>query len=261
MSEVEAPAEETKKETLSGSLSANVLNALAPMIRETQDYSHSMEFFCNQMSESRCTTYLIPADPGVVVCVVDPHRMLAAHDPSGYASRVMRVYFPDGLLDAVKPKTVSLCDENGVAFEAECEPKPERVMLFDGFGSVFPSGEAVNKWEGSFGTWFNGDHGNMRDGASYRAEAGDVSFIPQTLSADLGPEAASADINLALLTPFCHASDVLGLPVRVSMRGEVVCFYSTDGGTLFGMVAPLKFKDDFDAAGHLIAKTLRGSAL
>jgi hypothetical protein len=254
---LEEVAAEEKRETLFGSLSAKVLHALAPMIRETQDYSHSMEFFCSQTPDAYCATYLVPANPGAILAVCQPFRMLAVHDPSGYADRVMRVYFPDEMLDAVKPKTVTLRDENGCAFTVECEPRPGRVHVTDGFGSVFPFPEDMKKWEGAFGTWFNGDTPGVRDAASFRNEAASIPFVKTMLQAnESGDLKTAVDVDLSKLAPMCHAAEALGLPVRITLLDGAVRLLSTDGGTLFGMLAPLPFKEEFDANAHVITNTL-----
>lgn len=252
---VEEVVEDAAKVRLFGSLSAKVLHALAPMICETQDYSHSMEFFCSQTSDKYCATYLVPAKTGAILVAVDPHRMLAVHDPEGYASCVMRVYFPDTLLNAVEPKTVTLQNENGCGFTVECEPKPKLLTLTDGFGLLYP--ENIEKWEGSLGTWFNGDHGNVRASASYRNEPAHVPFMSQLVNANFGDTTSDVDVDLSKLAPMCHAAKTLGLAVRLTLyAGKAIRLLSTDGGTFFGVLAPLETVKDFDPNNHLVTNTL-----
>jgi hypothetical protein len=260
-------SEAEPKPRIFASVSAKTLAALTPMIRETQDFAHSEYAFMSQMPTRLFGTYLLPLEKGVLLVVVGHCRVLAVFDAEGRASAALKIYFPDGLLDTVQTKTVSLVNENGISFEVEVEPKPSLVHCSDGFAIVFADHQ--EKWQqerfdGCFGTWFNGDHGNVIDSGSYRAELANLSRIKTVIEASLddAPESLEAiDINSGFLTAISHAANALGttLSFRFYGRTRPIKFFSTTNENLFGFLMPAH-EQTLDAEKHFV-RTALASAL
>lgn len=225
---------EKEKRSVHAHVTAANINALAPLIREVQEFAHSEYAHFNQMPTHKFGTYLIPQEKGVIVAVCDAYRMLAVHDREGVATEPVKVYFPDGLLDKLNPHVVTLANENGSPFDVTCEPKAGLLHITEGFCIVFP--DNAEKYEGSMGTWFNGDHGNFTDGTSFRAEPADVSFLGTKKEVEL----KSTDFNPYLLTNIFKAADTLGRVVTLDYDSGVL---EISGDGLCGYVMPCQRKE------------------
>lgn len=237
--------DEKEKKFMHARVSARVLYALTPLIQQANDLAHSLLAFYNQMDTRRFGCYLLPADEGILAVVVQGSVLLAIRDPKGLTSEPLKVNFPDGLLEKVAPRFVSLCTQDGDPFEVESEPKAEFVLCSEGFGIVFLGKEAAEKYEGgAMGTWFNGDHGNMIDSTSYRAETPDITFISKVIERAAATQTqpiSAASLNPALLKPITEAACRMGLSVDLAMGGaeDPVTIRSSDD-SMFGLLMPMK---------------------
>jgi len=230
-------------ERVSASVSASTLEAMTPLIKEVYDFAFIDYAFMSQMPTELFGTYLIPADKGVLLVALDSYRCVAVHDPEGHASRPVKVHFPDGLLDAVKAKTVSLVDENGAVFDVACEPLPGPVICNELFAMLAP--KDIEKWKGTIGTWANEDYLNVIKAESWRAEPFDIKRVWAVLHKSVsGQYEAVGDIllNPSLLGSICHAAQALGVALRFQFSGneQPVEILSSDGGKMFGFVMPMR---------------------
>lgn len=287
----------TEKETLFAHLSAITLEALAPMMREVDKDKWSEVAFFSQTDTRFWGTYIIPADKGVIVLVVDGNRMLAVHDEEGHASGVLKVYFPDDLLDKAMRRLVELHDENGSPFMAVCEPRPGIVHCTEGFALLFVESDeealaklkAVQdalevdstatkplkklrkylregKYPGCFGSWFNQDHGNHKRMDSWRLEHADIEFAYKLLELVREAQAEPVreiDLDLTKLSAMSHAAKTLGTAINIKVNGaaQAIEIYSTPDQALFGVLMPCKGQRDFDMTGHFVSAALLPKAV
>ena len=233
----------TTKRHKSASVSARVVYALTPMIRMVEEWAESDYAFMNQMDTRLLGCYLLPAEKGVVLCVVHSGALIAVLDPDGHSTEQLKVTFPDGLLDVLVPRTIKLANENGIPFEVEIEPHADRVLCAEGFGIVFLNKEQSEKYEGCLGTWFNKDHGNVIDLASYRLDSVDASFLAKAVNRPATGDAplSTAALNPYLLEPISQAATRLGavLQFSLSKAGEAITFRSSDDDTVYGLLMPM----------------------
>jgi hypothetical protein len=223
------------------------------MMRETFDFAHSEVAFFNQMPTGRFGTYVIPAEQGVVVMVCDHCRLVAVHDPDGYADTCLKVNLPDGMLDAVQQKFVSLTDE-GSSYEVEVLPAPRAAHCADGFGLVFGSkdGKELNA---CFGSWFNQDSGNVIRSDSYRLEVADMRGITRMLEHVFETEqeaVADVDLNPHALIAICKAAKQLDTVLTFSFHGSsgAIQISSQSNPSLFALVMPMKREGQVEATSH-----------
>lgn len=244
---MEEETEQPKRKYLNARVSAKVIYALSPLMRRAFEFAHSELAFFNQINTSYLGTYLIPAEPGLIVAVTDGHRLVALRDPKGFASETMKVNFPDAMLERIVPPDLHLVNENGQAFPVESELKAEVVHCTDIFGMVCPSKEASEKYDGVLGSWMNGDYGNVIDSASYRCEPARVDFISNAISASRKPDTSSAstvNLNLALFEELAIVARRLDILVEVKLQTDgAVVIRSVPGDELFALVAPCKHEE------------------
>ena len=241
-----------KKKFIHANVSARVLYALTPLLKQTQEFAHSDYAFFNQMQTQYFGCYLLPADEGVLVAVVQGALLLAIRDEKGIASEPLKVTFPDEMLDALKPKVVMMWNENGMPFEVEMEPKAERILCSEGFGIVFPNKKETEKLEGSLGTWFNGDHSNVIDTGSYRAEFADVEFIARVVARPIAKTEPvnTVALNPELLTLMTEAAHRMNTAIDVTVGGkdDPIVIRSWDD-SMYGLLMVLKEKDQREERG------------
>lgn len=235
--------EETKKKFIHAWVSAKVLYALAPFLKQASELVYSDFAFMNQMSTGHFGCYLLPAEKGIAVVAVEAAAILAIRDEQGQASEPLKLTFPNKMLDALTPRIVTLFNENGMPFEVESEPKADRVLCSDGFGMVFPNKEQQKKLEGCLGTWFNGDHGNVIDQGSYRAERVDAAFISTVVGRSIAKAAAvnTVALNPWLLGPIAEAAQRIGATIECTLGGDTdpVAIRSADD-SMFALLMPMK---------------------
>lgn len=236
------PTEERKR--VSASVSAKTINALAPLIRQVAEMTWSDVNFMRQVETRHFGVYLMPVVEGILIAVVDNARIVIVRDPKGHASEVIKVHFPTGLLDAIKPRVVELFDENGTAFEVESDPKAGLIFCNELFGMVAIDTEGEKKYKGVLGTWANGDHGNVIDAGSWRAEPADVAFIRNCASKLLKETPApikSITINPALLAPICQVAESLWqTPVEFQFtKSGAVIIRSSAHSALLAFLMPM----------------------
>lgn len=108
---------------------------------------------------------------------------------------------------------------------------------------MFLDKEASERYEGSMGTWFNGDHRNMIDSTSYRAETVDVAFISRVVERSLNhtETVSRVQLNPALLKPFTEAANRLGVSIDVTLGGaeDPISIRSSDD-SVYGLIMPMK---------------------
>lgn len=235
--------EETKKKFIHASVSAKVLFALTPLLKQASELAHSDFAFINQMSTEHFGCYLLPAEKGIAVVVVENAALLAIRDEEGQVSEPLRVTFPNQMLEALAPRMVTLFNENGIPFEVESAPKAVRVLCSDGFGMVFPDKNQSEKLEGCLGTWFNGDHDNFIDEGSYRAARVDAEFISKVVSRTIAQasEVSTVALNPWLLGPIAEAAQRMGTAIECTLSGDSdpVSIRSADD-SMFGLLMPMK---------------------
>jgi len=234
-------------------ISALVIEALAPMLRECDESSSSMAAFINQAPTEDLGLYILPSrdgSKGTLVVAVEQHRMVAIADPNGRAKEALKIYLPKGAIKAATRKTTTLQDENGEAFSVVVQPAPGMLHCSDGF--VMIATDQKHEWQqkefpGTLGSWFNGDHENYIDMASYRMEdAKDEmvktinSLIDEARAAN-SVNSGSLKINLGQISAIAHAAQIYEQAYRVgqSAEGRPLCFRSEDGNVL-GVLMPLK---------------------
>lgn len=247
---------------LSFTVSAKIINALSPLIHQVQEMKFGEAAFFNQVDTQRFGIYVIPESEGVIVAVVDNVRMIAVRDPEGRASEAVRVYFPSGLLDTIKPRLVTLVTEDASSFQIESPPFAHRIFGTEMFGLVSIDAESEAKWKGGLGSWFNGDHGNVRDMSTWRTEAADVSFISHVVGLAKERKAAKAImINPALLAPVADVARALDVTLEIifaDTNGSVV-LRSARTNVMWGLIMPLGYQERKDA--HQIEVSLSPKAV
>jgi hypothetical protein len=221
------------------------VHALAPLIRQVDEMAHSDYFFFNQVNTRSFGSYLIPVEQGgVILAVVDSYRFFAVLDPKGDSTESIKVHFPDPMLDALAPKVVTLSSEDGVPFEVEAEPKADCVLITDILGFVGLDKTAEKKWKGCMGSWLNGDHGNVIDMTSYRAEPANASFIGRVVKSSDSQPRSALQLNPHLLTPLSEAANRLGVLLDFQFGGEggPVTLRSRGDVEAFGMIMPVEYE-------------------
>jgi hypothetical protein len=244
--EQEATTTTEKRKVLCGRIAPRFVNALAPMMRQVFDMAHCDFFFMNQVDTRRFGTYLIPAAKGVILAVVDSYRVLAALDPEGDVTEPLKVHFPDAMLAAIKPRMLTLTNQDGEPFEIEMEPKPHSVFVNDICTIVSLDRQADKKHGGLIGSWMNNDDiAHVIDLSSYRAEIADVDFIRKVIKASVenrGP-CPALQVNPRLLKPICEAADSLGVMLEFSFAADngAIAIRSTGEIELFGLIMPTEY--------------------
>ncbi|HYE72604.1 MAG TPA: hypothetical protein VEF04_04700 [Blastocatellia bacterium] len=252
---------EKKEKPIHATISAKVLDALGPMIKEVQDFIHSEEAFYGQVQRQAFGLHVVPAEKGTIVAVIDTCRMLAVHDPEGSASEAIRLHLPDDLIDAAAIKQITLRDENDSPFMVDVHPKPHHLFCHNGFGLLLlekPSDWHKEQYEGVLGSWHNGDTGSTINLDSYRCEPATLKHVRVMLSKLPSIEAASgAMIDLSKLETMGYAARRLGIPVNLMFAGEKGCIrmYSEHEG-FFGLLMPLGTESETDLSKNTTFETL-----
>jgi len=224
------------------------------MIREVNDLMWSEEYFARQIPSNYLGTFILPQEKGTLVAVVDACRILAIHDKEGYATRSLRVHLPDGLLNAAQTKRVSLVDENGIVFEVDAHPRPDKVVCMDIFGMV--TVEHKEPWQeeafpGVFGSWHNRDYDSVRDMSSYRFEVASTKHIENMIASlqfASGYAEAPPFVDLTKLTAFCKAAEQFELSFKMQFGGEdKPLVFRTADDQILGMLMPITSIPDDEA--------------
>jgi hypothetical protein len=236
---------------LSASVSATVLDALGPMIREVQDFAGSDMAFMSQWDPRKVGTYLIPQEKGTLVLVLDYCRLLVLRDTEGMATEPIKLYLPDDLLAAAAIKHVRMVGE-GDSFEVEVQPRPGRLVVAGDLAMLTP--HCPEEWQktafdGLLGTWHNQDHGIVIMADSFRAERVDLAFIGAILrKAYALPSMPTTwvSVDLTRLAAFAHAAKRLNQAFVVGFHADdkhpqpIMTFHSSPGADLFGLLMPLE---------------------
>lgn len=237
-------------------ISAIVIEALAPMLRECDESSLGMAAFINQVPTESLGLYVLPprdGSKGTLVVAVEQHRMIAIVDPDGHAREALKIHLPKGAIKAAIRKTTILQDENGIALSVVMQPAPSLLHCSDGF--VMVAADHQHEWQqkefpGMLGTWFNNDHGNVIDMASYRMEPAKEKMVQSLLglvteaSITSGINNNGLKINLSQLSAIAQVAEIYPQSYHVIQSAEdrPLCFRSDDGN-VFGVLMPLKDKE------------------